>query len=60
MIVAGSTGNAPDSDAMITRSSVVTQYREGRNPFLSSVAPIIFPSVNDIDAGPSHGSIIAE
>ena len=50
-------GSTPVSDAIITRSSFVTQYREGLNPFLSSVAPIILPSVNEIDAGPSHGSI---
>ena len=56
MIVAGSTGKTPDSEAIITRSSLVTQYLEGRKPFLSSVAPIIFPSVKEIEAGPSQGS----
>jgi len=54
----GSTGNTPVSDAIITLSSFVTQYLEGRKPFLSNVAPIIFPSVKEIEAGPSQGSII--
>ena len=45
---------------MITRSSSVTQYRDGRRPLRSSTAPMTVPSVNAIDAGPSHGSINAE
>ena len=44
--------------AMITLLSFVMQYLEGLKPFLSSVAPIIFPSVKEIEAGPSHGSIM--
>ena len=58
MINLGSTGSAPVSEAIITRSSEVTQYLDGLSPFLSNVAPIILPSVNEIDAGPSHGSIM--
>ena len=59
IMIAGSIGKAPVSDAMITRSSLVTQYLEGLKPLRSNVAPIIFPLVNEIDAGPSHGSINA-
>ena len=59
MMVDGSIGKTPVSEAIITRSSLVTQYLEGLNPFLSKVAPIIFPSVNEIEAGPSQGSIKA-
>ncbi len=33
------------------------RQREGRRPLRSSTAPILRPSVNAIDAGPSHGSI---
>ena len=54
---AGSTGSAPDSEAITMVSSLVTQYLEGRSPFLSRVAPITFPSVKEIEAGPSQGSI---
>ena len=60
MIYAGSTGRAPVSEAMITLSSDVTQYLEGLSPFLSRVAPIILPSVKEMDAGPSQGSICME
>ena len=35
------------------------QYRDGRRPLRSRTAPITVPSVNAIDAGPSHGSIRA-
>ncbi len=34
------------------------QYRPGRSPLRSSTAPITVPSVNAMQAGPSHGSII--
>ena len=60
IILASSTIKAPASDAIITVPSSVTQYLEGRKPFLSKVAPTISPSVNEIEAGPSHGSIIEE
>jgi hypothetical protein len=42
---------------MITRSSLVTQKRDGRRPLRSSTAPITVPSVKATEAGPSHGSI---
>ncbi|COW14368.1 Uncharacterised protein [Mycobacterium tuberculosis] len=35
----------------------MTQIRDGRRPLRSSTAPTTVPSVNVIDAGPSHGSI---
>ena len=54
---AGSTSTTPVSLAMITRSSSVTQKRLGRRPLRSSTAPMTVPSVNAIDAGPSHGSM---
>ena len=49
--------STPTSLARMTRPSLVTQYRPGRSPFLSSTAPITVPSVNAISAGPSHGSM---
>jgi hypothetical protein len=52
--------STPTSDAMMTRSSLVMQYRDGRNPLRSSIAPMSVPSVKAIDAGPSHGSISDE
>ncbi len=54
---AWSTSITPTSDAMITRSSSVTQYRLGRRPLRSRTAPMTVPSVKATDAGPSHGSI---
>ncbi len=42
---------------MITRSSLVTQYRLGRRPLRSSTAPMTVPSVKATEAGPSQGSI---
>ena len=48
----------PVSEPITTRSSSVTQYREGRSPLRSSEPPTKRPSVNTIDAGPSQGSII--
>ena len=53
-----STGSVPASEAKTTVSSSDTKYLAGLNPFLSSVAPIFFPSVKAIAAGPSQGSII--
>ncbi len=50
-------GSTPVSEAMISRSSVVTSQRAGRSPLRSSVAPITRPSVKAIAAGPSQGSI---
>ena len=47
----------PTSEAMITRSSLVTQYREGRRPLRSRTAPMTVPSVKAIEAGPSQGSM---
>ncbi|CNH05812.1 Uncharacterised protein [Mycobacterium tuberculosis] len=35
----------------------MTQILDGRRPLRSSTAPTMVPSVNVIDAGPSHGSI---
>ena len=48
----------PISDDITTFPFFVTVYLEGLNPFLSSKAPIKFPSVNGTDAGPSQGSIM--
>ncbi len=53
----GSTGIAPLSDASTTQPSSVCSQRPGRSPLRSSLAPSIRPSLNVIDAGPSHGSI---
>ena len=47
----------PVSDDMTTYPSLVTVYLDGLKPLRSSNAPMYFPSVNGIDAGPSHGSI---
>ena len=55
--VDGSRSSTPASDAITTRPSSVTQIRDGRRPLRSSTAPTMVPSVNVIDAGPSHGSI---
>ena len=49
--------STPVSDATTAIPSRVTQYRSGRSPLRSSVAPISRPSVNASAAGPSHGSI---
>ena len=56
----GSISNTPTSEDITTYPSLVTVYLEGRKPFLSKSAPIYFPSVNGIEAGPSQGSIIQE
>ena len=53
----GSMSSTPTSEAITTRPSSVTQIRDGRRPLRSSTAPTTVPSVNVIDAGPSHGSI---
>ena len=55
--VDGSRSSTPASEAITTRPSSVTQIRDGRRPLRSSTAPTMVPSVNVIDAGPSHGSI---
>jgi hypothetical protein len=52
--------STPTSLAMTTSPSAVTQYRDGLRPLRSSTAPMTVPSVNAIDAGPSHGSITVE
>ena len=54
---AGSISKTPVSEDITTYPSLVTVYLDGLRPFLSSKAPINFPSVNGIEAGPSHGSI---
>lgn len=54
------TGSAPASDDRMIRPSLVKQYREGRSPFQSKVAPTISPLVKHKDAGPSQGSISDE
>jgi len=59
MMSASAKGSTPLSDAMHTRSSLVTHQRAGRRPLRSSVAPIWRPSVKATAAGPSHGSINA-
>jgi hypothetical protein len=56
----GATSSTPTSDAITTKPSFVTIQREGRRPLRSSTAPILRPSVNAIEAGPSHGSIRKE
>ena len=48
----------PVSDPANKSLSVVTVYLKGRNPFLSWAAIIHFPSVAEIAAGPSQGSIV--
>ena len=53
----GSRSSTPASEAITTKPSSVTQIRDGRKPLRSSTAPTMMPSVNVIDAGPSHGSI---
>ena len=45
------------SEAMMRTLSSVRQYRDGRSPLRSSVAPIRVPSVKATEAGPSQGSI---
>ncbi|CFE41384.1 Uncharacterised protein [Mycobacterium tuberculosis] len=55
--VDGCRSNTPASEAITTKPSSVTQIRDGRRPLRSSTAPTTVPSVNVIDAGPSHGSI---
>ena len=47
----------PVSDDITTYPSLVTVYLDGLKPLRSSRAPIYLPSVNGIEAGPSHGSI---
>ena len=54
----GSISTTPVSDDITTYPSLVTVYLDGLSPFLSRSAPMYFPSVNGIDAGPSHGSIM--
>ena len=49
--------NTPTSEAINTIPSFVIQYLAGLNPFLSSIAPMVIPSVNATAAGPSHGSV---
>ena len=56
----GSISSTPTSEDITTLPSFVTVYLEGRRPFLSKSAPIYFPSVNGIEAGPSQGSITQE
>ena len=56
----GFISRTPISDDMITKPLFVSVYRDGRNPFLSNNAPITFPSVKGIEAGPSQGSMIQE
>ena len=58
-IFSGGTGSTPASDAMIRRLSSVRQYRDGRRPLRSRVAPIRVPSLKATEAGPSQGSMIA-
>ena len=53
----GSRSSTPASEAITTSPSSVTQMRDGRRPLRSSTAPTMVPSVNVIEAGPSHGSI---
>ena len=56
----GLIGNTPISEERRTVPSSVTRYLDGRKPFLSRIAPIFFPSVKHIAAGPSQGSIKLE
>ncbi|MCY1233212.1 hypothetical protein D9M72_457440 [compost metagenome] len=56
----GSTSMTPTSEANTTNPSSVIQYRPGRRPLRSSVAPTRLPSVKETAAGPSHGSISRE
>ena len=60
LIFLGSISTTPVSEDIITYPSFVTVYLDGLSPFLSSKAPINFPSVNGIEAGPSQGSIMLE
>ena len=57
---AAGSSSTPASDASTTQPSRVSSQRPGRSPLRSSVAPITRPSVNEIAAGPSHGSITHE
>jgi hypothetical protein len=52
--------STPDSEASTTQPSRVSSQRPGRRPLRSSVAPITRPSVKEIAAGPSQGSITHE
>ena len=52
--------SVPTSEAITTRPSSQTQYREGRRPLRSSTAPTTVPSVKVTEAGPSHGSMMQE
>ena len=56
-MLAGSSSITPVSEARITQPSCVSSQRPGRRPLRSSVAPITVPSVKQIEAGPSHGSV---
>ena len=56
----GGSSSTPDSEASTTQPSRVSIQRPGRSPLRSSVAPITRPSVKQIAAGPSHGSITQE
>ena len=58
MIFSSGISTQPVSDERMRKPSSVTQYLDGRSPFLSRTAPIISPSEKRIDAGPSQGSII--
>ena len=53
----GASSITPVSEPRTTQPSLVSSQRPGRRPLRSSVAPISRPSVNEIAAGPSHGSI---
>jgi hypothetical protein len=59
MLAAGSS-STPDSEPSTTQPSFVSIQRPGRRPLRSSVAPITRPSVKQIAAGPSQGSITHE
>ena len=50
----------PVSEANMNMPSSVITYLAGRSPFLSSIPPAYLPSVNNIAAGPSHGSMRIE
>ena len=52
--------STPDSEPSTTQPSLVSIQRPGRSPLRSSVAPITRPSVKQIAAGPSQGSITQE
>ena len=56
-IFSGLISITPVSDDITTYPSLVTVYLEGLKPLRSKRAPMYFPSVNGIDAGPSQGSI---